>query len=140
MIDKDQFLEALLQERDELYQELSRLRQADGGELDRYEALITEKDKRISEKDKKISQLDEKVKNFEDKLKQLNDQLAWYRRKAQRKLDFEGLDILPKEEEATKEAAKEIITYERNKPEKSGAESSCRTPDGQVLLSYAISS
>lgn len=133
MIDKDQFLEALLQERDELYQELSRLRQADGGELDRYEALITEKDK-------KISQLDEKVKNFEDKLKQLNDQLAWYRRKAQRKLDFEGLDILPKEEEATKEAAKEIITYERNKPEKSGAESSCRTPDGQVLLSYAISS
>jgi transposase len=146
MTDKDQFIEALLQERDELYQELSRLRQTDGGELDRYEALIAEKDKKITEKDKKISekdkrisgkekeisQLGEKIKNFEDKLKQLTDQLAWYRRKfwkassekfipqdpAQRKLDFEGIDILPEEEEATKEAAKEIITYERTKPEK----------------------
>lgn len=139
MTDKDQFIEALLQERDELYQELSRLRQTDGGELDQYEALLKEKDKKISEtdkkiieKDKKISQLYEKLKNFEEKLSQLTDQLAWYRRKfwkassekfipqdpAQRKLDFEGLDILPEEEEATKEAAKEIITYERTKPEK----------------------
>ena len=95
MTDRDQFIEALLQERDELYQELSRLRQADGGELDRYEALITEKDKKISEKDNKIKQLNgavnkldnkikdlgDKVVNFEDKIRQLTDQLAWYRRK-----------------------------------------------------------
>lgn len=132
MTDRDQFIEALLQERDELYQELSRLRQTDGGELDQLEALLKEKDKNITEKEKKISQLSEKLKLFEEKLSQLTDQLAWYRRKfwkassekfipqdpAQRKLDFEGLDILPEEQEAATEASEEIITYERTKPEK----------------------
>lgn len=140
MTDRDQFIETLLQERDELYQELSRLRHTDSGELDHYDNLLKEKDKKIieaekkiSEKEKKISQLYEKLKNFEERLSQLTDQLAWYRRKfwkassekfipqdpAQRKLDFEGLDILPEEQEATKEVAKEIVTYERAKPEKS---------------------
>ena len=124
--DKDALIETLLQERDELYQELSRLRQIDGGSLDRYEAMIREKDL-------KISRLGEKVKNFEEKIKQLTDQLAWLRRKfwkqssekyipsdpAQRKLDFDGIEILPEEEEVIKEAAQEIITYKRNKPEHS---------------------
>lgn len=123
--DKDTLIETLLQERDELYQELSRLRQSDGGDLDRYEALIREKDK-------KIRHLDEKVRNFEDKIRQLTDQLSWYRRKFwkstsekyipqdpfQRRLDFDGLEVLPEEKEVATEAAKEIISYERRKPEK----------------------
>ncbi len=122
--DKDAFIETLLQERDELYQQLSRLRQIDGGALERYEELIREKDR-------KISYLGEKVKNFEDKIKQLTDQLAWLRRKfwkpssekfipadpAQRRLDFDGVDILPEEEGALKASAHEIITYERRKPQ-----------------------
>jgi len=33
LADKDTFVEVLLQERDELYQELSKLRQMDGGVL-----------------------------------------------------------------------------------------------------------
>lgn len=115
--DKDRLLEVLLQERDELYQELSRLRKTDNGSLeqaekknDRYEAVIREKD---------------------DKIKQLTDQLAWYRRKFwkssserfipedpnQRRIDFDGLDVLPQEKEVMEEAEKEIITYERKKPE-----------------------
>jgi transposase len=124
LADKDTFIETLLQERDVLYQELSRLRQMDGGVLDRYEELI-------SEKDRKISLLDEKVKKFEEKIKQLTDQLAWLRRKfwkassekyipvdpAQRKIDFDGLDVLPEEEETIKAAGTEIDTYKRNKPE-----------------------
>jgi len=124
LTDKDALIQTLLQERDELYQELSKLRQLDGGVLERYEALIREKDR-------KISHLDEKVKKFEDKIKQLTDQLACLRRKfwkassekyipadpAQRKIDFDGLDILPEEEVTIKAAASEIITYERKKPE-----------------------
>ncbi len=115
--DKDRLLEVLLQERDELYQELSRLRKTDNGSLDqaekkneRYEAVIREKD---------------------DKIKHLTDQLAWYRRKFwkssserfipedpnQRRIDFDGLDVLPQEKEVMEEAEKEIITYERKKPE-----------------------
>ena len=107
--DQSAFIETLLRERDELYQELSKLRQLDGGALERYEAIIREKDL-------KINCLGEKIKNFEDKIKQLTDQLAWYRRKlwkpssekyipsdpAQRKLDFDGVDILPEEETVIK--------------------------------------
>ena len=115
--DKNRLMESLLQERDELYQELSRLRKSDNGSLDeaekkneRYEALIRKKD---------------------DKIKQLTDQLAWYRRKFwkssserfipedpnQRRIDFDGLDVLPQEKEVMEEAEKEIISYERKKPE-----------------------
>jgi len=122
--DQSAFIESLLQERDELYQELSKLRQMDGGVLEHYEKLIIEKDR-------KISRLDEKVKNFEEKIKQLTDQLAWLRRKfwkpasekfipqdpAQRKIDFDGIEVLPEEEEAIKESANEIVTYKRRKPE-----------------------
>ena len=115
--DKDRLVEGLLQERDEMYQELSRLRKTDNGSLEqaekkneRYEAVIKEKD---------------------DKIKQLTDQLAWYRRKFwkasserfipqdpnQRRIDFDGLDVLPQEKEVIEEAEKEIISYERKKPE-----------------------
>jgi transposase len=108
---KDTLIEGLLQERDDLYLELSRLREIDNGALEKAEAVIKEKD---------------------EKIRQLTDQLAWYRRKLwkpasekyipqdpnQRRIDFDGLDILPQEEEAIKEAAKEIISYERRKPEK----------------------
>jgi len=132
--DKDTFIEALLQERDELYLELSKLR-----EIERYEAIIKEKDDKIKEKDHKInqlgdtiSQLGDKINHLGDKINHLMDQLAWLRRKLwkpssekfippdpnQRTIDFEGLDVLPEEEEAIKEAAREIISYERNKPEK----------------------
>lgn len=137
--DKDTLIEALLQERDELYQDLSKLRQSNGGALEHYEAIIREKDNKIKQLsgtvnklDSKIKDLGDKVINFEDKIKQLTDQLAWYRRKfwkassekfipqdpSQRKIDFDGLDVLPQEEEAIKEAAKEIVSYERRKPEK----------------------
>ena len=137
--DKDTLIEALLQERDELYQDLSKLRQSSGGALEHYEAIIREKDNKIKQLNGTVNQLDNKIKdlgdkviNFEDKIKQLTDQLAWYRRKfwkassekfipqdpSQRRIDFDGLDVLPQEEEAIKEAAKEIVSYERRKAEK----------------------
>lgn len=117
LADKDALIETLLQERDELYQQLSKLRQADGGALAQAEKKIAQFQKVIEEKDRLI--------------KKLTDQLAWLRRKfwkpssekfipfdpAQRKLDFDGLDILPEEEETIKAAGSEIITYKRNKPE-----------------------
>ena len=137
--DKDTLIETLLQERDELYQELSKLRQSSGGSLEHYEAIIREKDNKIKQLNGAINQLDNKIKdlgdkviNFEDKVRQLTDQLSWYRRKfwkpgsekyipqdpLQRRIDFDGLDVLPDEKEAIKEAAVEIGSYERRKPEK----------------------
>jgi transposase len=130
--DQSTFIEALLRERDELYQELSKLRQADGGTLERYDALIREKDRKISQLDDKVKRSDEKIQKFEEKIKQLTDQLAWFRRKfwkpssekyipsdpAQRMLDFDGLDILPEEETVIKASATEIITYKRTRAER----------------------
>jgi len=117
LTDKDTFIETLLQERDELYQELSKLRQIDGGALAQAEKKIAQFQKAIEEKDRLI--------------KKLTDQLAWLRRKfwkassekyipvdpAQRKIDFDGIDVLPEEEETINAAASEIDTYKRNKPE-----------------------
>lgn len=112
-----ELIETLLQERDELYQELSKLRQIDKGALDQAE--------------KKIAKYQEDLKEKDQLIKKLTDQLAWYRRKfwkptseryipqdpLQRKIDFDGMEVLPEEEETIKEAAQEIITYKRRKAE-----------------------
>lgn len=111
-------IQELLQQRDELYGELSRLRNADIGTLETIESRNKE--------------LEAVIKEQDDKIRQLTDQLAWYRRKLwspskekfipedpnQRKIDFDGLELLPEEEENAREADKEIISYERQKPGK----------------------
>lgn len=108
----------LLQERDELYAELSRFRKMDHWTLE--------------EAEKQNQHLPQVIKEKDDKIRQLNDQLAWYRRKFwhpssekfipqdpnQRRIDFDGLAMLPEEEAMAKEAEKEVITYERVKPTK----------------------
>jgi len=109
--ENDKLIEALLQERDEMYVELSRLRKNDTGALAEAQA---------------------EIKELRDENKKLIDQLFWYRRKFwksstekyipedpnQRKIDFDGLDVLPEEKGVIEKAAKEIISYERKKPEK----------------------
>jgi len=114
--EKDKLVDTLLQERDELYQELSRLRKSDNGSLDQAE--------------KKNERYEAVIKEQDDEINKLTDQLAWYRRKFwkssserfipedpnQRKIDFDGLDVLPQEKEVIEEAEKEIISYEREKP------------------------
>ena len=134
--DKDNLIEALLQERDELYLELSRLREIDKGALDKAESALRKKDEKIKKLEEQIEKKEEQhtalVQEKDNKILQLTDQLAWYRRKfwkstsekyipedpAQRKIDFDGLDVLPEEQEVMEKAAKEIISYERKKPEK----------------------
>lgn len=116
--DKDAFIEQLLQERDTMFQELSRLRKIDQGALEEAENTNKKLTRIIEEKD--------------DKIRKLTDQLAWYRHKFwkpssekyipqdpnQCRIDFGGLDILPEEKACAREAEKEVISYERRKPEK----------------------
>lgn len=138
--DKDRLVEALLQERDELYLELSRLRDiADGTRERQMDEMIRQKDAELQQKenvlrkkDAVIQKKDEKIQEKEEQIRKLTDQLAWYRHKFwkpssekyiprdpnQRVIDFEGLDVLPQEEEAIKEAQEEIISYKRQKPER----------------------
>jgi len=138
--DKDRLVEALLQERDELYVELSRLRDIAGGTRERElgemlrqkDAELQEKDDTLRKKDAVIQKKENKIQEKEEQIRKLTDQLAWYRHKFwkpasekyiprdpnQRVIDFEGLDVLPQEEEAIKEAQTEIISYKRKKPER----------------------
>lgn len=113
--DNDKLIQELLQERDELFQELSRLRKIDNGTLDTLEAQNQRLSSEVAQKDQKI--------------KKLTDQLAWFRHKFfskssekfikedpnQRKLDFDGVDALPEEKVAIEKAEKELIEYERRK-------------------------
>lgn len=125
-------IEALLQERDELYQELSRLRQIDKGALEQAEKKSAHYQEVIKEKDQFIKKLtDEVIKEKDLLIKKQADQLAWYRQKlwkpaserfipqdpAQRKIDFDGMEVIPEEEEVIKQAAQEIITFKRKKAE-----------------------
>lgn len=138
--DKDLLVEALLQERDELYLELSRLRDIAGGTRERQldemirqkDAELRAKDDILRKKDTVIQKKDDKIQEKEEQIRKLTDQLAWYRHKFwkpssekyipqdpnQRVIDFEGLDVLPQEEEAIKQAQTEIVTYERKKPDR----------------------
>lgn len=116
--DKDQLIQELLQERDELFQELSRLRKADNGALGYLESKNQKLEAVVAQKDLQIHKL--------------TDQLAWFRQKYfgkssekhiaedpnQRKIDWAGLDVLEEEQVAIKEAEKELIEYERRKPER----------------------
>jgi len=116
--DKDRFIQALLQERDELFGELSRLRKIDNGAIDALEAQNKELITEIAKKDRQINKL--------------IDHLAWFRHKFfskssekyiaedpnQRKIDWGGTEVLPEEKQAIEEAEKELIQYERNKPQK----------------------
>ena len=90
--DNDTFIEVLLQERDELYSQLSRFRKMDH--------------RAFEEAEKKNQYLTQVIQEKDAKIRQLTDQLAWYRRKFwhpssekfipedpnQRRIDFEGLD------------------------------------------------
>jgi transposase len=126
--DKDSLIEILLRERDELYQELSKLRQIDKGALEKAENKSAHYQEVIKQKDQLIQKLnDEVIKQKDELIKKLSDQLAWFRRKfwkpqserfipqdpAQRKIDFDGIDILPEEKEAIQAAEQEIKAYKR---------------------------
>ena len=124
--DKDLLIEALLEERDGLYQELCRLRDIANGTRER------QLDEMIRQKDAVIQKKEDKLQEKEEQIRKLTDQLTWYRHKFwkpssekyipadpnQRVIDFEGLDVLPQEEESIKEAQTEIISYKRKKPER----------------------
>jgi transposase len=123
--DKDRLIQELLQQRDELYAEVSRLRKSDDGNLDDIESQNKELEEVVKDKNELIGERDAQIVK-------LTDQLAWYRRKFwrasserfipedpnQRKIDFDGLDLLPEEEESVREADIELIAYERAKPQK----------------------
>ena len=131
-LDNEILLEQLLQERDEMYCELSRYRSTGNDKMKAVEARNNELETLVSKKQKEINKKLEKVVKLEEQVTKLTDQLAWYRRRFwkasserfipcdpnQRKIDFDGLDIQPEEEAMVEKVDKELLDYKRQRPKK----------------------
>lgn len=106
----DAFIQALLEERDKLFQQNARLRsQLDGyAEVD---AMKASYEKTINNKDIEIRSLKEQVERLLRQVWGKSSERFINEDPLQRRLDFDGLDLLPEEEDLAKNAGKEIEEY-----------------------------
>lgn len=107
------FTETLLEERDTLFQECSRLK----SQLQDYadvEALKSSYEETIQKKDIKIAALERQIQQLLRQVWGKSSERFIKEDPRQRKLDFEGLDTLPEEEAlAAKQAQEEIVEYKK---------------------------
>ena len=125
------FLQQILEDRDRLFRETSRLKDQLASyenfesTIASYTQQLKQKDQKITQKDQKINQLDQTINNLDQTINKLKRQVEMLLRKIwgksseryvnedpqQRRLDFEGLDLLPEEEELATSAKQEIEQY-----------------------------
>lgn len=109
-VEEELFLQQILEDRDELYRETSRLKSQLSGyeefdtERASYESLIQEKDQAILKLKQQIQMLQRRIWGKSSEKHIAEDPL-------QRKIDFEGLDLLPEEKELANSAKEEIEQY-----------------------------
>ena len=108
--DKDLFLQALLAERDRLFQENSRLKCKLEDRAD-VELLKSSYEKTISHQKEKIISLEQQVAYLQRRMWGKSSERFIKEEPLQRRLDFEGLELLPEEEEEARQAKEEIEQY-----------------------------
>lgn len=108
--DKDSFIQALLAERDRLFQENSRLRSKLEDHTD-VESLKSSYEETISHQKQKIISLEHQVAYLQRRIWGKSSERFIKEDPQQRRLDFEGLDLLPEEKEEARLAEEEIIRY-----------------------------
>jgi len=122
-INEELFVQQLLEDRDRLYRETSRLRSQIAG----YENFESERaiyQQQLIEKDQAINKLKQLVEILQRKIWGKSSERFIKEDPQQRILDFEGLDLLPEEKELATSAKEEIEQYktirvvvkERNQP------------------------
>ena len=107
---EEAFLQQLLEDRDELYREASRLK----SQLASYENFASERDsyqQQISEKDQTISKLLRQIEMLQRRIWGKSSERFISEDPQQRCLDFDGLDLLPEEKELATSAKEEIEKY-----------------------------
>ena len=111
-VEQEFFLQQILEDRDQLYRETSRLRSQlssfENFEKERvsYQQLIAQKDTTITNLKQQVEMLQRKVWGKSSERYINEDPL-------QRKLDFDGLDLLPEEKELATSAKQEIEQYKK---------------------------
>ena len=109
-VEEELFLQQILEDRDELYRETSRLK----SQLSGYEEFATERasyESLIQEKDQAILKLKQQIQMLQRRIWGKSSEKHIAEDPLQRKIDFEGLDLLPEEKELANSAKEEIEQY-----------------------------
>jgi len=108
--DEDGFLQQILEERDRLFRETSRLK----SQLASYENFESERasySQLINQKDETINKLKQQIEILQRRIWGKSSERYINEDPLQRRLDFEGLDLLPEEKELATSAKEEIERY-----------------------------
>lgn len=108
--DKDSFIQALLAERDRLFQENSRLKSKLEDKTD-VDSLKTSYEETISHQQQKIISLEHQVAYLQRRIWGKSSERFIKEDPEQRRLDFDGLELLPEEKEEARLAEEEITLY-----------------------------
>ena len=98
---EEAFLQQILEDRDELYRETARLKSQLTGyenfasERESYQQQISEKDRIIDEKTQAIKKLQQQVEMLQRRIWGKSSERYISEDPQQRRLDFDGLDLLP---------------------------------------------
>ena len=108
--EEELFLQQILEHRDQLYRETSRLKSQLSG-YQNFKSERTSYQKQLIEKDQAIDKLKQLVEMLQRKIWGKSSEKYIPEDPQQRKLDFEGLDLLPEEKELATSATQEIEKY-----------------------------
>ena len=109
-VDKELFLQKILEDRDRLYRETSKLKSQLSG-YENFEAERVSYQKLLEEKDQTIKKLKQQVEMLQRKIWGKSSERFINEDPLQRTLDFDGLDLLPEEKELAASAREEIEKY-----------------------------
>lgn len=111
-VEQEAFLQQILEDRDQLYRETSKLK----SQLSRFENFEKERvsyQQLIDQKDTTITKLKQQIEMLQRKIWGKSSERYINEDPLQRKLDFEGLDLLPEEKELATSAKEEIEQYKK---------------------------
>jgi len=111
-VEQEAFLQQILEDRDQLYRETSKLK----SQLSRFENFEKERvsyQQLIDQKDTTITKLKQQIEMLQRKIWGKSSERYIHEDPLQRKLDFEGLDLLPEEKELATSAKEEIEQYKK---------------------------
>ena len=109
-VEEELFLQQILENRDQLYRETSRLKNQLSG-YQNFESERASYQKQLTEKDQAIIKLKQQIEMLQRKIWGKSSEKYIPEDPQQRKLDFEGLDLLPEEKELATSATQEIEQY-----------------------------
>jgi len=111
-VEQEAFLQQILEDRDQLYRETSRLK-SQLSSFENFEKERTSYQQLIDQKDTTITKLMQQIEMLQRKIWGKSSERYIHEDPLQRKLDFEGLDLLPEEKELATSAKEEIEQYKK---------------------------